>query len=103
MGIELEAATAEEIFAAIQDMIAWVKDPALPETIEQLNFRVAVERASAEIKTARDLTLPIADYLGYVLPGYRTSPSVARLRHELTTSASHSEELAKQQLRSEAL
>ncbi len=80
LGIQVEAVSSQEILASVQDMITWVKNPDLPETAEQTRFRLAIEKSAAEIKDAGDLALPIADYLGYVLPGYRISPSVARMR-----------------------
>jgi putative glycosyltransferase (TIGR04372 family) len=82
-GVEIESATSEEILAAVKDMLAWIEQPDLPETSEQQSFHVLTEKAAVAIKDAQDLNLPIADYLGYVLPGYRMSPTVTRMRGEL--------------------
>ena len=82
-GIELRQSSQQEILAAVQDMIAWLADPSLAETEHQTAFRNAVERKMQRCADAGEaLDLPIADYVGIALPGYRLSPSVARMRDE---------------------
>ncbi|MDP3255189.1 TIGR04372 family glycosyltransferase [Bosea sp. (in: a-proteobacteria)] len=80
-GIRVENALPDEITAAVADMVSWLEAPDLPETDEQLRFRERVERVAQDLKArGPDLSLPIADYLGICLPGYRVSPSVSRMR-----------------------
>ena len=82
-GITLENATSEEILAATRDMDVWIDDPALEETPEQMAFRERVAQQNSALgREGPDLTLPIADYIGISLDGYRISPSVARIRSE---------------------
>jgi len=79
--IRVEEAEAEEILAAVKDMLTWLERPELPETDLQIAFRNAVERAAKVLMSdGRSLDLPIGDFLGIVLPGYRISPSVAAMR-----------------------
>jgi putative glycosyltransferase (TIGR04372 family) len=79
--IRVEEAEAEEILAAVKDMLAWLEKPDLPETDLQIAFRKAVERtANTLMSDGIALDLPIGDFLGIVLPGYRISPSVAAMR-----------------------
>jgi putative glycosyltransferase (TIGR04372 family) len=82
-GISVENATAEEILAATRDMDAWIDNPNLEETLEQLAFRKRVAQQNDVLgREGMDLALPIADYIGISLDGYRISPSVARMRAE---------------------
>jgi putative glycosyltransferase (TIGR04372 family) len=82
-GIIVENATADEILAATRDMDAWIDDPTLKETPEQLAFRQRVAQQYLEFsREGASRTLPIADYIGISLDGYRISPSVARMRGE---------------------
>ncbi|HEV2552962.1 MAG TPA: TIGR04372 family glycosyltransferase [Bosea sp. (in: a-proteobacteria)] len=80
-GIRVENALPDEITAAVADMVSWLETPDLPETDDQLRFRERVEGVAQDLKArGPDLSLPIADYLGICLPGYRVSPSVSRMR-----------------------
>ncbi len=79
-GISVRNCTSAEIEAAIRDMIAWVSQPDLALTTEQIEFRDLVERTAERIKNAPDNIPKIADYLGIALPGYRVSPSVEKIR-----------------------
>jgi putative glycosyltransferase (TIGR04372 family) len=82
-GIAVENATAEEILAATRDMDAWIDNPKLEETPEQVAFRERVAQQNDALgRDGLDLALPIADYIGISLDGYRISPSVARMRAE---------------------
>ena len=81
MGITLEDASSEEITASVKDMIDWLDDPAKPETTGQLRFKLAVEQVAKKLSSeSNELNLPIGDYRGMSLPGYRISPSVAAMR-----------------------
>jgi len=80
-GVALQDASAEEILWSVQDMITWITDPTLPQTALQERFATSVEAAARRLELERDsLDLPIADYLGISLPGYRISPTVAAAR-----------------------
>lgn len=80
-GITLEEASSDEILASVKDMIGWLKDPALPLTDLQQRFFLCVQETAQRVKEyGTSLDLPIADYLGISLPGYRLSPSVAAMR-----------------------
>jgi len=80
-GIRTEDASAEEIVAAVKDMIAWLDTPDLPETPQQAAFREAVAQVAAGLKSkGPTLDLPIGDFIGIALPGYRIAPSVAAMR-----------------------
>ena len=80
-GIRVRDARAEEIVAAVKDMIDWLADPDKPMTAEQARFHAAAEAKCAELMArGSDLDKPIADFLGIALPGYRLSPTVARMR-----------------------
>jgi hypothetical protein len=81
--IVLQEASSEEILASVRDMIRWLDDPASPETEPQRRFQARVEAMAAELKeTGERLDLPIADYLGISLPGYRIAPTVADMREK---------------------
>ena len=81
--IVFEEASSEEILASVRDMIRWLDEPKLPETAPQRRFRARVEAMAAELREAgRSLDLPIADYLGISLPGYRIAPTVADMREK---------------------
>ncbi len=80
-GIRVGDAQAEEIVAAVNDMIDWLADPDKPMTAEQARFHAAAEAKCAELMArGPDLDKPIADFLGIALPGYRLSPTVAKMR-----------------------
>jgi|GEM_PF-5750847 len=80
-GIRVLDARAEEVVAAVKDMIAWLADPDKPMTAEQTRFRAATKAKCAELMArGADLDKPIADFLGIALSGYRLSPTVARMR-----------------------
>jgi len=65
----------------------------MPETGHQARFREAVEQKTCELSERSDmLDLPIADYLGIALPGYRISPTVALMRERMTRAERASEE-----------
>jgi putative glycosyltransferase (TIGR04372 family) len=74
-GIEVEDMTAEEIFEATEEMLAWLDEPARPETATQQLFRKIVKRYGGEPKVRAP-----EDYIGYALPECRVSEAVCRLR-----------------------
>jgi putative glycosyltransferase (TIGR04372 family) len=85
--IEVESAAADEISAAIDDMIAWNRDPSRLETADQISFRKSVEHTASDLAgKGSSLDLPIGDFIGISLPGYRLAPSVAAMR---AVSAEH--------------
>jgi putative glycosyltransferase (TIGR04372 family) len=93
--IVFEEASSEEILASVQDMIRWLDEPKLPETVPQRRFRARVEAMAAELKEAgQRLDLPIADYLGISLPGYRIAPTVADMREKSQPSVNHEDRQA---------
>ena len=80
-GISLEEASSDEIGASVKDMIEWLKQPELPLTELQERFSQCVQNTARRIKEhGTRIDLPIADFLGISLPGYRLAPSVAELR-----------------------
>ncbi|HDO52687.1 MAG TPA: TIGR04372 family glycosyltransferase [Rhizobiales bacterium] len=86
--IELRDASSEEILASVQDMIDWLDKPSLRETALQKSFRKAVARHAAKLaKKGYQLDLPIGNFLGIALPGYRLSPTVAAMRQKQGPSA----------------
>lgn len=87
-GVRVENAEPDEITASVADMVTWLENPILPETPEQIGFRESVEAVARELnERGPELELPIADYLGICLPGYRVSPSVLRMRSEVGKSS----------------
>jgi len=78
---ELHDALPEEILASVNDMVAWLNKPSLRETLHQRAFREAVEGLARRVKNqGKGLDLPIGDFIGMSLPGYRISPTVAAMR-----------------------
>lgn len=82
-GLTVEEASGAEIVAAVKDMIAWLEDPAAALTARQQEFHNLVIRTQSELRDAAPLSLriPLGDYLGAALPGYRISPTVDELRY----------------------
>jgi putative glycosyltransferase (TIGR04372 family) len=86
-GISVREASSDEIVAAVCDMIAWLDNPALPETELQKRFQACVQKMADRLAREGDgLELPIADYLGICLPGYRLSPTVAAMREPASSA-----------------
>jgi putative glycosyltransferase (TIGR04372 family) len=80
-GVTVVDASPEEIVASVKDMMAWVANRDLTETPDQIALRDKIEAVAQDLKArGRDLSLPIADYIGICLPGYRVSPSVLEMR-----------------------
>jgi putative glycosyltransferase (TIGR04372 family) len=84
-GIQVRPAMAEEIVGAVADMVAWIKQPDLAETPLQLRFKAAVEATAEHLaRSGTELAIPVGDFIGISLPGYRISPTVAAAR-EIST------------------
>ena len=77
-GIEVEEMTADEILAAVKEMVRWVENPALPPTPLQEKFRKITEEAAK--RRGESAGPSISDYIGFSLPGYRLSDAVAQMR-----------------------
>lgn len=73
-GIRLEEMTPEEILLAVEEMLAWLKDPAAPESTLQKRFRAILLQGAALEHPRR---APTMDYIGYALPECRLSEWVA--------------------------
>ena len=66
-------------------MIDWLAQPNIAMTTEQEHFHAVVEAKCVELaERGPNLEKPIADYLGIALPGYRISPTVAKMRADKT-------------------
>jgi hypothetical protein len=76
-GIDVETARPSEIAAAVIDMLEWLDQPDLPETPEQRAFRDQVASMADDLAHDGNPRLPIADFMGFSLPGYRIAPTVA--------------------------
>jgi putative glycosyltransferase (TIGR04372 family) len=79
-GIEVEDMTAEEIDAAVCEMLDWLPDPHRPETAAQTEFRRLMEQFGKAGVPGSRLAGPMTDYVGYALPECRLSEAVAALR-----------------------
>lgn len=73
--LELHSLSADEILEAVYSMIAWVENPELPMTPAQLRCAELIRDAARRIKDTAEL--PVANYLGFSLPGYRIAPAQA--------------------------
>lgn len=69
--VELQNASAAEILAATEQMVAWCRDPDQPETPAQSAFRDVVSRAASDLQKAEGLQPSVGDFIGFSLPGYR--------------------------------
>jgi putative glycosyltransferase (TIGR04372 family) len=79
-GIEVEDMSAEEIDAALCEMLQWLKNPGRPETPAQREFRRLMDRFGRDGVPGSWLAGPLTDYVGYALPECRVSDAVAALR-----------------------
>jgi putative glycosyltransferase (TIGR04372 family) len=79
-GIDFEDMTAEEIEAAVDEMLQWLRQPDLPETLAQHEFRRLMHAFGARADPGWPLATPMTDYIGYALPECRISDAVAALR-----------------------
>lgn len=76
-GIRLEEMTPEEILLAVEEMLAWLKEPGAPEGPPQTFFRNLLARSAV---LDHPLRSPPMDYIGYALPECRLSEMVAARR-----------------------
>jgi putative glycosyltransferase (TIGR04372 family) len=79
-GIRLEDTTAEEIEAAVGEMIAGLDEPDRADTPAQARFRRLCEKLGATPDPANPLTHSMSNYIGHALPECRVSDAVCRLR-----------------------
>lgn len=73
--VELHALTPDEILDAVSSMIAWVENPDLAPTPAQSRCIELIRAADQRIRDA--VELPVADFLGMSLPGYRIAAKQA--------------------------
>jgi len=79
-GVATVDMTAEEIEAALDEMLDWLAEPGRPETPAQQEFRRLMRRFAGENDPSRPPASPMSDYIGYGLPECRVSDAVAALR-----------------------
>lgn len=79
-GIRLADTTAEEISAALEEMLTGLDDPSRPDTPAQARVRRAMEKFGAVPDPANPLTHRMSNYIGHALPECRVSDAVCRLR-----------------------
>jgi hypothetical protein len=66
-----------DIVAAVAEMLAWLDQPDRPETPEQRTFREQVAAVADDLARNGNPRLPLADFVGFSLPGYRLAPVAA--------------------------
>ena len=79
-GIHLEDTTAEEIHAALLEMLEGLSDPDRSDTELQASVRRAMEIYAEECDQSNPLTHRMSNYIGHALPECRVSDAVCRLR-----------------------
>jgi putative glycosyltransferase (TIGR04372 family) len=79
-GIRLEDASAEEIHAALLEMLERVDHPDRPETAVQARVRRIMEREAVGQAQRHPLAHAMSDYIGHALPECRVSDAVCRMR-----------------------
>jgi putative glycosyltransferase (TIGR04372 family) len=79
-GIEVVDMTPEEIEAAVDEMLDWLKHPDRPETKAQGEFRRLMNLFGQYTDPNSRLATPMTDYVGYALPECRLSDAVTSLR-----------------------
>jgi putative glycosyltransferase (TIGR04372 family) len=79
-GIHLADTTAEEIDAALVEMLAGLDHPNRPDTPAQARVRRIMEKLGANPDPANPLTHRMSNYIGHALPECRVSDAVCRLR-----------------------
>jgi putative glycosyltransferase (TIGR04372 family) len=76
-GIEVATVQPGDIDAAVAEMLAWLDQPDRPETPEQRAFREQVAAVADDLARNGNPRLPLADFVGFSLPGYRLAPVAA--------------------------
>lgn len=79
-GIRLADTTAEEIYAALEEMLAGLDHPNRPDTPAQARVRQIMEKLGASPDPTNPLTHRLSNYIGHALPECRVSDAVCRLR-----------------------
>jgi putative glycosyltransferase (TIGR04372 family) len=79
-GIRLEDASAEEIHAALLEMLDGLECPDRPDTESQALVRRVMERSAARTDFAHPLAHRMSNYIGHSLPECRVSDAVCRMR-----------------------
>jgi putative glycosyltransferase (TIGR04372 family) len=79
-GIRLEDTSAEEIHAAVLEMLEGLDAPDRPDTALQARVRRAMERSARECDRSNPLTHRMSNYIGHALPECRVSDAVCRMR-----------------------
>jgi putative glycosyltransferase (TIGR04372 family) len=79
-GIRLEDTTADEIHAALLEMLDGLDDPDRPDTESQALVRHAMEIHAEDCDGSNPLTNRMSNYIGHALPECRVSDAVCRLR-----------------------
>jgi putative glycosyltransferase (TIGR04372 family) len=81
-GIRLEETTAEEIHAAVLEMLSGLDDPDRTDTPTQARVRRIMERCAGDPVLRHPLAHRMSNYIGHSLPECRVSDAVCRLRPE---------------------
>jgi putative glycosyltransferase (TIGR04372 family) len=79
-GYDVRDATSDEILESVKDMEAWVTNSKLELSDRQTRFRETVDTIARILREDRNISPPIADFLGMSMPGFRISPTVAEMR-----------------------
>jgi putative glycosyltransferase (TIGR04372 family) len=79
-GIRLADTTAEEIYAALEEMLAGLNHPDRPDTPAQARVRRVMLKLGASPDPTNPLTHRMSNYIGHALPECRVSDAVCRLR-----------------------
>jgi putative glycosyltransferase (TIGR04372 family) len=79
-GIRLEDTTADEIHAAVLEMLEGLDDPDRPDTELQARVRRAMERYARECDRSNPLAHRMSNYIGHALPECRVSDAVCQMR-----------------------
>lgn len=85
-GVAIEPAKEDEIKASMLEMVDWSKDWSQQPTVDQKEAQNDFDAFSRELSARTDLRVPIGDYLGFALPGYRLSQKVIEMRHQSPSS-----------------
>src|SRR5262249_14878117 len=78
--IRLEDTTAEEIYAAVEEMLAGLDHPNRADTDAQARVRRVMEKYATTPDRSNPLTHRMSNYIGHALPECRVSDAVCRLR-----------------------
>jgi putative glycosyltransferase (TIGR04372 family) len=79
-GIRLEDSSAEEIHAALLEMLDGLESPDRPDTESQALVRRVMERSAANTDFTHQLAHRMSNYIGHSLPECRVSDAVCGMR-----------------------